>query len=74
MLNNGFIQWDYMIPHFYPLQIIFTILLLHSTQVIIIFYLGFRKKLIRGNVHDPTAYSFGGVAGHAGYFSTARDL
>lgn len=31
----------------------------------------FRKKLIRGQVHDPTAYSFGGVAGHAGFFSTA---
>ena len=33
-----------------------------------------RKTLIRGNVHDPTAYLFGGVAGHAGLFSTGSDL
>jgi len=25
-------------------------------------------------VHDPTAYAFGGVAGHAGLFSVADDL
>ncbi len=29
---------------------------------------------IRGEVHDPRAYLLGGVAGHAGLFSTARDL
>jgi beta-glucosidase-like glycosyl hydrolase/CubicO group peptidase (beta-lactamase class C family) len=29
---------------------------------------------IRGHVHDENAYSLGGVAGHAGLFSTARDL
>lgn len=28
----------------------------------------------RGVVHDPTAYRMGGVAGHAGLFSTADDL
>ncbi|MCA9143177.1 MAG: beta-lactamase family protein [Planctomycetaceae bacterium] len=27
-----------------------------------------------GEVHDPRAYHLGGVAGHAGLFSTARDL
>jgi len=27
-----------------------------------------------GKVHDPTAYRMGGVAGHAGLFSTADDL
>ncbi|GBC76757.1 Esterase EstB [bacterium HR08] len=27
-----------------------------------------------GEVHDPRAYALGGVAGHAGLFSTARDL
>ena len=27
-----------------------------------------------GEVHDPTAYNMGGVAGHAGLFSTADDL
>lgn len=37
-------------------------------------YLAFRKGLIRGQVHDPTAYLFGGVAGHAGLFSIADDL
>lgn len=29
---------------------------------------------IRGEVHDPRAYLLGGVAGHAGLFSTATDL
>lgn len=29
---------------------------------------------IRGEVHDPRAYLLGGVAGHAGLFSTAEDL
>jgi uncharacterized protein YbbC (DUF1343 family)/CubicO group peptidase (beta-lactamase class C family) len=31
-------------------------------------------QLLRGIVHDPTARYMGGVAGHAGLFSTARDL
>jgi len=31
-------------------------------------------RLIYGIVHDENAYSIGGVAGHAGLFSTARDL
>ncbi len=30
--------------------------------------------LLRGVVHDPTARQMGGVAGHAGLFSTADDL
>ena len=29
---------------------------------------------IKGEVHDPRAYRLNGVAGHAGLFSTARDL
>src|SRR5205823_1862216 len=29
---------------------------------------------LRGVVHDPTARRMGGVAGHAGLFSTAADL
>ena len=29
---------------------------------------------VRGEVHDETAYGLGGVAGHAGVFSTADDL
>ena len=29
---------------------------------------------LRGQVHDPTSFRMGGVAGHAGLFSTAGDL
>lgn len=32
------------------------------------------RGMIRGRVHDENAWSFGGVAGHAGVFSTARDI
>ena len=32
------------------------------------------EEWLRGEVHDPTAYRMGGVAGHAGLFSTANDL
>ena len=31
-------------------------------------------QLIHGFVHDENAYSLGGIAGHAGLFSTAKDL
>jgi uncharacterized protein YbbC (DUF1343 family)/CubicO group peptidase (beta-lactamase class C family) len=31
-------------------------------------------RWIKGTVHDPRAYKLGGVAGHAGLFSTADDL
>jgi beta-glucosidase-like glycosyl hydrolase/CubicO group peptidase (beta-lactamase class C family) len=34
----------------------------------------FRRQWIRGDVHDPGAAMFGGVAGHAGLFSNAGDL
>jgi beta-N-acetylhexosaminidase len=34
----------------------------------------YRKKLIQGEVHDQNAWAMGGVAGHAGLFSTASDL
>jgi CubicO group peptidase (beta-lactamase class C family) len=33
-----------------------------------------RGGLLRGTVHDERAYLMGGVAGHAGIFTTARDL
>jgi CubicO group peptidase (beta-lactamase class C family) len=33
-----------------------------------------RKTLVRGAVHDENAAMLGGVAGHAGLFSTASDL
>ncbi|PRX50559.1 CubicO group peptidase (beta-lactamase class C family) [Prauserella shujinwangii] len=32
------------------------------------------RGMVRGEVHDENAWSLGGVAGHAGVFSTARDL
>ena len=35
---------------------------------------GADMKMLRGTVHDPTARRMGGVAGHAGLFSTAADL
>ena len=34
----------------------------------------FRGRLVQGEVHDETASLLGGVAGHAGLFSTADDL
>lgn len=34
----------------------------------------FRGKHVHGVVHDENAYAMGGVAGHAGLFSTATDL
>jgi beta-glucosidase-like glycosyl hydrolase/CubicO group peptidase (beta-lactamase class C family) len=34
----------------------------------------FRKQLLQGYVHDQGAAMMGGVAGHAGLFSTANDL
>jgi uncharacterized protein YbbC (DUF1343 family)/CubicO group peptidase (beta-lactamase class C family) len=33
-----------------------------------------QNRMLRGVVHDPTARRMGGVAGHAGLFSTADDL
>ncbi|GAA2594856.1 serine hydrolase domain-containing protein [Streptomyces axinellae] len=32
------------------------------------------RGLVHGRVHDENAYAMGGAAGHAGLFSTARDL
>jgi CubicO group peptidase (beta-lactamase class C family) len=31
-------------------------------------------QMLRGEVHDPTTWRMGGVAGHAGIFSSARDV
>jgi CubicO group peptidase (beta-lactamase class C family) len=33
-----------------------------------------RKKILCGEVHDDNAYAMGGVAGHAGLFSSAQDI
>ncbi|GLF96962.1 serine hydrolase [Streptomyces yaizuensis] len=35
---------------------------------------GLDRGLVRGEVHDENAHAFGGVAGHAGVFSSAFDL
>ncbi len=34
----------------------------------------YRGRLVHGEVHDENAFALGGVAGHAGLFSTAEDL
>ncbi len=34
----------------------------------------YRHKIVRGEVHDERAWAMGGVAGHAGLFSSAEDL
>ncbi len=34
----------------------------------------YRERHVHGAVHDENAYAIGGVAGHAGLFSTAADL
>lgn len=34
----------------------------------------YRGRLLRGEVHDENCYAFGGVAGHAGLFGTARSV
>jgi len=35
---------------------------------------GLKRGLIHGQVHDENAWAMGGVSGHAGLFSTVRDL
>jgi len=35
---------------------------------------GSLDKIVQGEVHDPTAWKMDGVAGHAGLFSSARDV
>ena len=34
----------------------------------------YRKRLVWGEVHDENAWAMGGIAGHAGLFSTADDV
>jgi beta-N-acetylhexosaminidase len=34
----------------------------------------FRKRLLRGEVHDENAWALGGISGNAGLFSTAGDV
>jgi len=37
-------------------------------------YCPWRGRVLKGEVHDENAYAMGGVAGHAGLFSTAQDI
>jgi len=37
-------------------------------------YSNWRLRMVRGEVHDENAFAMEGVSGHAGLFSTARDL
>lgn len=34
----------------------------------------YRHEVMQGQVHDENSYALGGIAGHAGVFSTAPDL
>ncbi|MFY0687890.1 MAG: serine hydrolase [Cyclobacteriaceae bacterium] len=56
--------------HFNPLNKGFEIYEIAPTEYD--YYL--REEQVWGNVHDRNAVVFGGVAGHAGLFSTAKDL
>ena len=37
-------------------------------------YCKWRRRVLVGEVHDENAFAMGGVSGHAGLFSTARDI
>ncbi|GKT08881.1 serine hydrolase [Desulforhabdus sp. TSK] len=37
-------------------------------------YCPWRRRLLRGEVHDENAYTLGGITGHAGLFGTARQV
>ena len=45
-----------------------------SEQVRLLRYDGYRQGPIHGEVHDGNAFFLGGVAGHAGLFSTAKEV
>jgi CubicO group peptidase (beta-lactamase class C family) len=47
---------------------------LAGRQIVVTEMCPWRKKLMIAEVHDENCYSFGGVAGHAGLFSTAEDI
>jgi len=37
-------------------------------------FCAWRQKVLCGEVHDDNAFAMGGIAGHAGLFSTAQDI
>ena len=76
---SGQLLDEYVEEHFYaPMGLVSTFftpldedvdsLLIAPTEVDSI------RGLIRGTVHDPNAYAMGGIAGHAGLFSTAEEV
>lgn len=58
MLDTGFLPDAALLPRIAPTEL--------DTL--------WRGELVRGRVHDENADAYGGVAGHAGLFSTATDL
>lgn len=46
----------------------------HTTSIAPTEQCPFRGRLLVGEVHDENAFALGGVAGHAGLFSTAADV
>lgn len=58
MADTGFLPADSLLPRIAPTEL--------DTL--------WRGSLVRGRVHDENADAYGGVAGHAGLFSTAADL
>lgn len=48
--------------------------MLKGRQIVVTEQCPWRGRLLSGEVHDDNCYSMGGVAGHAGLFSTASDL
>jgi CubicO group peptidase (beta-lactamase class C family) len=45
-----------------------------SSRLVSTEYSNWRGGFVRGKVHDENAYAMDGVSGHAGLFSTAKDL
>jgi CubicO group peptidase (beta-lactamase class C family) len=64
MLDTGFLPPASKIPRIAPTQMTDDGMLTEKTNGV----------MLRGTVHDPTARFMGGVAGHAGLFTTAPDM
>ncbi len=61
MLHTSYLPAAALIPHIAPTA--------HNDDLPMT-----HDELLRGVVHDPTTRRMGGVAGHAGVFSTAQDM
>jgi CubicO group peptidase (beta-lactamase class C family) len=58
MQDTGFLPAPHLLPRIAPTEVDTT----------------YRHRHVHGTVHDENAHALGGVAGHAGLFSSARDL